>query len=163
MKKLISLVVLFAMAVSVSAQAKDVVGNIVRVVPLYSERQIPQQVCEYVTSNQADHSAMNPGTVIGGIAGALLGGQVGGGNGRVALAALGAVTGAVTGDRLSQNSTQNQQVCHTSYRTEQQVISYRVSYEVDGEQYQLSMPFDPSEGGMVRTIPVHMVPSIAQR
>lgn len=162
MKKIFTFAILFAIAASFNAHAKDVIGNIVRVSPVYSERQIPQQICETVNTNPSNHSAMNSGSVIGGIAGALLGAQAGGGNGRVALAALGAVTGAMTGDRLSQSNAQPQQVCRTAYRTEQQVISYRVSYEVDGEQYQLNMSFDPSEGGMIKTIPVRMVPTIAR-
>jgi len=164
MKKFATLAILFVIAASFSAQAQNLVGNIVRVLPEYSERQIPQQICETDprSSNVASVGAVNPGTVIGGIAGALLGSQAGGGNGRVALTALGAVTGAMTGDRLAQSQVQPQQVCRTSYRTERQVISYRVMYEVAGKQYLLNMPFDPSEGGAIKTIPVRMVPTISQ-
>ena len=42
------------------------------------------------------------------------------------------------------------------------VITYRVLYEVNGEQYVLTMPFDSSEGGTVNTILVHMVPAGSQ-
>jgi uncharacterized protein YcfJ len=164
MKKIATLAILFVVAASFSAQAQNLVGNIVRVLPEYSERQIPQQICEtdLRSSNVSSVGAVNPGTVIGGIAGALLGSQAGGGNGRVALTALGAVTGAMTGDRLAQSHAQPQQVCRSSYRTERQVISYRVMYEVDGKHYLLNMPFDPSEGGAIKTIPVRMVPTISQ-
>ena len=162
MKKLISIAMLFAVAVSFNVHAKVVYGNIIRVKPITTERQVPQQVCDVVTADTNDRSAINPGTAIGGIAGALLGSQAGGGNGRIALAALGAVTGALTGDRLAAANTQPQRVCRTVYRTEQDIVTYRVLYEVDGEQYVLTMPFDPSEGGTVKTLPVRMVPAASQ-
>ena len=75
MKNFFSFAVLFAIATTFNAHAKDVLGNIVRVVPVYSERQVPQQVCEFVSANQGPggQSGVNAGTVIGGIAGALWG------------------------------------------------------------------------------------------
>jgi uncharacterized protein YcfJ len=164
MKHAFTLAIAFVLAVaaSFSAQAKDVVGNIVRVTPVHEERLVKHQVCDVVRETANTGSAINSGSVIGGIAGALLGSQAGGGNGRVALAALGAVTGAMTGDRLVQTNAQPQQACRWVQRSEHAVVSYRVTYEVDGEQYQLSMPWDPSEGGGVKTIPVRMVPTIAR-
>lgn len=164
MKKFISFAILVAIAASFQmANAKDVIGNIIRVAPIHTERQVQHQVCEMVREVASAPSAINPGTVIGGIAGALLGAQGGNGNGRIALAALGAVTGAMTGDRLAQNNNASpQQACRWVQRSELQVVSYRVTYEVEGEQYQLTMPFDPSEGGMVKTIPVRMVPTVAR-
>lgn len=162
MKNFIRFAIVCVMAAAFNASAQDVIGNIIRVIPVHSERQVQHQVCDSVREAPATSSAINPGSVIGGIAGALLGAQGGNGNGRVALAALGAVTGAMTGDRLAQNSATPQQACRWVQRSEQHIVSYRVTYEVKGEQYQLSMPFDPSEGGYVKTFPLRMVPAVGR-
>jgi len=158
MKNAISFTIFAISAVlALGAQAKDVTANIVNVSPVYSDRIQDQQVCETVQVVQAQPaSAVNPGTVIGGIAGALLGGQVGGGNGRVAMSALGAVTGALTGDRLAQRGSQPQQVCRYVQRVDSQISGYRVTYEYEGDTYQSVMSYDPSRGGAVKNVMVHM-------
>lgn len=157
----IAIAFIIAIAASFDAQAKDVIGNIVRVTPIHGERMVKQQVCDVVRETASDSSAINSGSIIGGIAGALLGSQGGSGNGRVALAALGAATGAMAGDRLAQNNGQAQRACRWVQKMEFPIVSYRVTYEVDGENYQLSMPWDPTEGGSVKTLPVRMVPTVA--
>lgn len=158
-KNLLSLVFLAAVTASFSASAKDVLANITNVAPVYSQHVVSQQICDVVYSDQSQQvGAVNPGTVIGGIAGALLGSQAGGGNGRMAFTALGAVTGAMSGDRIvqQQRSNQPQQVCRWVQRPEQQISGYRVTYEYQQEAYQSVLPYDPSKGGTVRTVPAQM-------
>jgi uncharacterized protein YcfJ len=160
MKKSLSLVFLFAVAAaaSMSANAKEVMATITNVTPIYSERVQNQQVCDLVYNDQPQQvNAVNSGSVIGGIAGALLGSQAGGGNGKLALTALGAVTGAMTGDRIvQQQRSQPQQVCRVVQRVEQQISSYRVTYQYQLETYQSVLSYDPSRGGAVTTVPVQM-------
>jgi uncharacterized protein YcfJ len=160
MKKALSLAFLFAVAAAASlgANAKEVMANLVNVMPVYSDRVQNYQVCETVQQDQPQEvAAVNPGSVIGGLAGALLGSQAGGGRGRLALTALGAVTGAMTGDRLAQQrNNQPQQVCRWEKRAQQQISSYRVTYEYQGELFSSVLPYDPSQGGAVTTVPVQM-------
>lgn len=160
MKKSLSMVffLVVAAAASMTASAKEVMATITNVSPVYSERVQNQQVCEQVYNDQPQQvGAVNSGSVIGGIAGALLGSQAGGGNGKLALTALGAVTGAMTGDRLvQQRSSQPQQVCRWVQRSTQEVSSYRVTYQYQQETYQSILPYDPSRGGAVTTVPVQM-------
>lgn len=160
MKKSIFTVFIFAVAAAASlgASAKEVLANITNVAPIYTDRVLQQHVCDLVYVDQPQQiGAVNPGSVIGGIAGALLGSQGGGGNGKLALTALGAVTGAMTGDRIAQQQrNQPQQQCRAVQRVEQQISSYRVTYEYQQETYQSIVPYDPSRGGAVTTIPVQM-------
>lgn len=141
-------------AAAFNANAKDVTANIVNVTPVYSDRVQQTQVCDVIQPDQQQQSAVNPGSIIGGIAGALLGGQVGNGNGRVAMSALGAVTGALAGDRVAQRSNQPQQVCRWVQRNEQQITGYRVVYAYEGETFESILPYDPSRGGSVSTVNV---------
>jgi uncharacterized protein YcfJ len=149
-----------AAGVAINANAKDVTANIVNVTPVYSDCTQQTQVCDVVSGDQQQQSAVNPGSVIGGIAGALLGGHVGNGNGRVAMAALGAVTGALAGDRVTQRSSQPQPVCRWVQRAEQQISGYRVAYAYEGETYETVLPYDPSRGGSVSTVNVKMTLSM---
>lgn len=159
MKKALSLVFFFAVAAAAtfSANAAEVIATITNVSPVYSERVQNQQVCDMVYDQPQQVGAVNPGSVIGGIAGALLGSQVGGGNGKVAMAALGAVTGAMSGDRIAQQQRSNpQQNCRVVQRMEQQISGYRVTYQYQQETFQSIMPYDPSRGGAVTTVPAQM-------
>lgn len=160
MKKALSLVFFFAVAAAASfgVNAKEVMATITNVTPIYSENTQSQQVCDMVYDQPQQVGAVNSGSVIGGIAGALLGSQAGAGNGKLALTALGAVTGAMTGDRFAQQqrSNQPQQVCRWVQRSEQQISSYRVTYQYLQETYQSMLPYDPSRGGAVTTVPVQM-------
>lgn len=161
MKKAIAYVIVtLATAATLQANAKDVTANILNVTPVYSDRTQQTQVCDVVSDDQRQQSAVNPGSVIGGIAGALLGGQVGNGNGRVAMAALGAVSGALAGDRVAQRSGQPQQVCRWVQRVEQQLSGYRVAYAYEGETYETVLPYDPSRGGSVSTVNVKLTLSM---
>lgn len=159
MKKLISMVLIFvvAAAASIGASAREVVATITNVSPIYTDRVLHQQVCDIYNDQPQQIGAVNPGSVIGGIAGALLGSQAGGGNGKLALTALGAVTGAMTGDRIvQQQRSQPQQQCRAVQRVEQQISGYRVTYEYQQEVYQAIVPYDPSRGGVVTTVPAQM-------
>lgn len=160
MKKFFSLVFIFAVAAAASigaASAKDVIATITSVSPIYSDRVQHQQVCDLVYDQPQQVGAVNPGSVIGGIAGALLGSQAGGGNGKLALTALGAVTGAMTGDRvMQQERSQPLQLCRVVQRVEQQISSYRVTYQYQQETYQSVLPYDPSRGGAVTNVPAQM-------
>jgi len=161
MKKALAFVLFAISAATLNANAKDVVATIVNVTPVYSDRIQQTQVCDVAQGGQYQQvSAVNSGSVIGGIAGALLGSRVGDGNGRLAATALGAVTGAITGDRLAQRDSQPHQVCRWVQRVEQQVSSYRVTYAYDGEQFVSMLPYDPSRGGSVSTVNVQMTLSM---
>jgi len=166
MQKALSLVFFFAVAAAASfgVNATEVMATITNVTPIFSESVQNRQVCDAVYNEQSQQvGAVNSGSVIGSIAGALLGSQAGGGNGKLALTALGAVTGAMTGDRFAQQqrSNQPQQTCRWVQRAEQQISSYRVTYQYMQETYQSSLPYDPSRGGAVTTVPVQM--SISMR
>lgn len=146
---------LMALAVASPAQAQDEVGNIVSVTQLLADRTVSEQVCDTThPTAAAPGSAINSGTVIGGIAGALLGSQAGDGNGRVAMAALGAVTGALSGNRIA--NAQPQRTCRIMQRTVQQVGGYLVTYEFNGKTYQATTSYDPSRGGTTRSVPVNV-------
>lgn len=161
MKKFFAIAIAFCAVTTINASAKEVAASIVNVSPVYSDHVQQQQVCDTVQYDQPQQgSSVNAGSVIGGIAGALLGSQVGNGNGRVAMAALGAVTGAISGDRISQRNVQPQQACRWVQRIDQQVSSYRVTYEYQGDVYQAVLPYDPSRGGTVSTVAVQMNLSI---
>ncbi len=148
-------------ALSTSALAKDAVGNILNVSPIVSETYQPQQVCEIVRSDSSvPTSAVNSGSVIGGLAGALLGSQVGGGNGRIAASALGAVTGALTGDRMVQRSNVSQQNCRIVERPRRQITGYRVTVEWQGDTFEDVLSYDPSNGGSTKAIPIQIRVSI---
>lgn len=148
-------------AVSTSASAKDAVGNILYVTPIVSETYQQQQVCEFVRSESSGStSAVNSGSVIGGIAGAILGAQVGGGNGRIAASALGAVTGAFTGDRLAQRDNVPQQNCRIVERPSRQITGYRVTVEWHGDTFEDVLSYDPSNGGSTKAIPIQIRVSI---
>jgi len=159
MKKTLSLAITFAVAAaaSIGASANEVMATITNVTPIYSDRVQNQQVCDLVYDQPQQVGAVNSGSVIGGIAGALLGSQAGGGNGKLALTALGAVTGAMTGDRIVQlQRSQPQQVCRVVQRVEQQISSYRVTYQYQQGTYMSILAYDPSRGGAVTTVPVQM-------
>lgn len=148
-------------ALCTSASAKEAVGNILSVNPIISETYQPQQVCEIVRSDSgAPTSAVNSGSVIGGIAGAILGSQVGGGNGRIAASALGAVTGALTGDRMVQRNNMPQQNCRIVDRPSRQITGYRVTVEWQDDTFEDVLPFDPSNGGSTKAIPIQIRVSI---
>lgn len=161
MKKAFAIVLFALITAAVNASAADVLATIVNVTPVFSDRIQQTQVCDVVQGGQSQqHSAVNSGSVIGGIAGALLGSRVGDGNGRLAATALGAVTGAMTGDRLAQRDSQPQQVCRWVQQVNQQMSGYRVTYAYQGEHFYASMPYDPSRGGSVSTVRAEMTLSL---
>lgn len=153
------LVSIIAIFVSVNANAAIVAGKIVRVVPLFEEHVINEQVCETIPqAAPMTQPAVNAGSVIGGIAGAMIGSKAGKGNGRLALTALGAVTGALAGDRLSQQRHHTQTQCRVIQRPYKRNLGYQVTYMVDGEVFTATMATDPSNGGAIDLLQVQLSP-----
>ena len=127
--------------------------------------QVPQsrEVCwdEPVTHYAPAHAgppSYTPG-ILGGIAGAVVGNQFGKGSGRdwatVAGTALGASIGRDYGNRqryYSSPYTTVEERCRIerSYREEEQITGYRVSYTYNGQQYTTLMNRDPGEKLRVR-------------
>jgi uncharacterized protein YcfJ len=161
MKKAFAIFLFVLTTAAFNASAAEVLATIVDVTPVFSDRYQQTRVCDVIQGRQPQQdSAVNSGSVIGGIAGALLGSRVGDGNGRLAATALGAVTGAMTGDRLAQRDSQPQQACRWVQQVNQQVSGYHVTYAYQGEHFYTSLPYDPSRGGAVSTIRAEMTLSL---
>ena len=124
--------------------------------PFYTQVQVaqPQQVCrnEQVVYNEPVYrQGNNPaGTILGGIIGGVIGHQFGGGRGNAVATGIGAVVGAGVGNQAGsyQGTTQRvayQQRCDTvtSYRTEQRIDGYDVTYNYGGRLYNTRLPYDP--------------------
>lgn len=124
--------------------------------PIYTQVQVaqPQQVCssQPVVYNQPVYGAGNnpAGTLLGGIIGGVIGHQFGGGRGNAVATAVGAVVGAGMGSQAGRYQGTVQQVSYeqrcntvTSYRTEQRVDGYDVTYSYNGRLYNTRLPYDP--------------------
>lgn len=110
-------------------------------------------------------------TIAGGIIGGVIGRQFGGGSGRDAMTAVGALVGASMGNQSAHNrayaggthvSYEERPVtverCQTttSYREEERIEGYRVTYVYGGREYQTTMASHPGTSIPVR---VTVVPS----
>lgn len=105
---------------------------------------------------QQNGSALNMGTVIGGIAGAIVGNQVGGrGDGKTAATALGAVTGAFVGNNMNQQSNvqpQYQQGTGCQLQFEPQLVGYYYTVQYQHLQMQGFMARLPQVGETAEVI-----------
>lgn len=59
-----------------------------------------------IVYSATEHSAVNPGTVIGGLAGGVIGHQIGSGRGKTAATVAGTVGGAVVGNQIDKKQKQ---------------------------------------------------------
>lgn len=122
---------------------------VVSSVPVYQTVSEPQQQCwtETVTTYEQDRSL--GGIVLGGVTGGLLGNTIGQGNGRVASTVVGAVIGAAVGDHLANRHnatvavTRPVQQCQTVQRYRQVLTGYQVTYNYNGRNTTIPMPYDP--------------------
>ena len=113
---------------------------------------------------QGTETGRNVATVIGGIVGAALGSKVGGGSARYATAAVGSMVGGMAGRGIYETSQRNNQqkmakvtVCdpiregdNRSYRTENIVSSYDVTYEYAGREHMTRMNAHPGDRIRIR-------------
>jgi uncharacterized protein YcfJ len=105
-------------------------------------------------------------TLAGGIIGGVIGHQFGGGSGKDAMTALGAILGAGMGNRAAHNQGRVSSPAHvtyeerpvtvqrcqttTSYREEERVEGYRVTYVYGGREYQTTTASHPGTSIPVR-------------
>ena len=122
---------------------------VVSSVPVYQTVSEPQQQCwtESITSYQERRSPSR--AILGGLTGGLLGSTIGRGNGRVASAAVGAAIGALVGDHLGNRDnsavavTRPIQRCQTAQNYRQVLTGYQVTYNYNGRDTTVVLPYDP--------------------
>lgn len=139
--------------------------------PLYRQVRIsePRQECwdeRVVYRDRGDvwFDDAAAGTVFGAIAGGVAGHQFGKGRGKDAATALGAIIGAGIGQRVAVNNSPPraervgyEQRCQLvdSYRYEERVEAYDVTYRYHGRVYSTRLPYDP---GRRIAVNVHVQP-----
>lgn len=128
-------------------------ARVVSRTPIYTQVQVaePTQQChqQQVVYNEPRHNNL-AGTLLGGIIGGVVGHQFGGGRGRDVATAIGAVVGANVGSQSGRYNGGSQHVsyqtrCQTvnTYRYEQRLQGYDVTYSYDGRLYSTRLPYDP--------------------
>jgi uncharacterized protein YcfJ len=124
---------------------------VVSSVPVYQTVSEPQQQCwtESVTTYEQHRTA--GGIVLGGVAGGLLGNTIGRGNGRAASTVVGALIGAAVGDHIANRDnatvavTRPIQHCQTVQSYRQVLTGYQVTYNYNGRNTTVLMPYDPGQ------------------
>ncbi|HVY06419.1 MAG TPA: glycine zipper 2TM domain-containing protein [Burkholderiales bacterium] len=122
---------------------------VVSSVPMYQTVAQPQQQCwsDSVTTYEEHRSPA--GVLIGGVTGGLLGNTIGRGNGRVAATVVGAMVGAVVGDNIANRDNQPVAVtrpverCQTVQSYRQVLTGYQVTYNYNGRNTTVVLPYDP--------------------
>jgi uncharacterized protein YcfJ len=137
---------------AVPGQAMDYTDSapVISSVPVYQTVNEPQQQCwtESVTTYEEQHRSPG-GAILGGLTGGLLGSTLGRGNGRVASAAVGAAIGALIGDNVGNPGhgivpvTRPVQRCQTAQSYRQVLTGYQVTYNYNGRNTTVVMPYDP--------------------
>lgn len=129
-------------------------AKVVAVQPIREYVSTPREVCRDVAVTQArsvqdEHKIL--GTALGALAGGLLGNQLGNGSGQKIATIAGAVAGGYAGNRV-QEEMQNRDIyttqeprCSTVTDTEERVTGYNVSYQMNGQIYQVRMDHDPGQ------------------
>ncbi len=108
------------------------------------------------------------GTLVGALIGGALGSQVGGGSGRTAATVAGAVAGGAVGRNISETRADTaagepraregyEEVCETrtTEHTEQRVVGYDVTYELEGQLFHARTDAHPGEQIRVAVAPYH--------
>lgn len=104
--------------------------------------------------------------IVGAIVGAAVGNQFGGGSGRDIATVAGALLGGSVGRDLKNQSRQSRNAydgyhrydvvsrCEVSqsYRSEERIVGYDVSYEYNGHVYQTRMGYDPGDTVRVKVM-----------
>lgn len=143
--------VLAAAAIPAHADFTDT-AEVISSVPIYGSINEPRQQCwtETVTT-PGDPERGYMGTIVGGVAGGLIGSTIGSGNGQVAAAAAGAALGALAGNSVDERNArpnpQPQQVqrCQTVNSASQGITGYRVTYNYNGRNSTVVLPYDPGQ------------------
>jgi uncharacterized protein YcfJ len=168
MKTIIKFLLIFTAAVSITgpvfaghkytgkhrSPGFDARAKVTRVVPIIEtvEIAVPHQVCriERLHHTHYRHHSNTP-EIVGSIVGGLLGSQIGRGGGRTAATIAGVVLGGSIAHDLTSRSIRrtpygrNVEVCETrySYRYEERITGYRVSYRHRGKIYQTRREHHP--------------------
>lgn len=139
--------------------------------PIYQRiaTEVPQQSCHYesVAYRESGRGNSYTGPIIGGLIGAAVGNELGHSKrnkqvGAVAGGLLGATLGHDVSRRRAGTHYRDEQVCHTSYRTEyaQQLVGYNVTYKYHGQLYQTRTDRHP---GDLIPVDVHVRPAYSYR
>ena len=138
---------------------------VTRVEPIIRQVRVetPRRECwdeaRYVESRpHISDPAVGGRTLLGSIIGGVIGHQFGSGRGRDAATVAGAAIGAGVGyDSAAKRYPAGMreevvQRCEVNYRQEyeERIEGYRVSYRVDGREYDTQMPYDPGDRIRVR-------------
>ena len=139
-----------ALAAPVFAAEYTDKAEVINSVPIYGSINEPRQQCwtETVTTYQ-DAPRSYGRTVLGGVTGGLLGSTIGDGNGRIAASAVGAAIGALIGNNADERNIssvavpQQVQRCQVVDNRRQGITGYRVTYNYNGRNSTVVMPYDP--------------------
>ncbi len=146
-------ILLVALGLTAFGAAAQEVGNVVSSTPVIQQVAVPRQVC----NNQPVVVQRQPsgvGALVGAIAGAAIGNTIGHGGGRAAAIGLGAVGGAAVGNSVEGNQAYVAgPLCTTETAYENRTVAWNVTYEYNGRQHTVQMPYDPGP-----TIPLQVSP-----
>lgn len=129
-----------------------IVGQVLDAQPIVETRSGPREVCEdRVVEYQAQPKDPNriAGTAIGAVVGGLIGSQIGSGSGKTAATVAGAAGGAYAGRKVqgtrqaAKTETRVEKVCETITETRDEVVGYRVTYQLDGDTHSRRMSRKP--------------------
>src|SRR4051812_19580754 len=126
--------------VALGASAQDV-GRVISRTPVVQQVAVPRQVC----SNQFVRTpTTGGGAALGGLTGAAIGSGIGQGSGNAAAIAVGAILGGIIGNNVeARNNTMVVPNCVTENTYENRTVAWDVTYDYQGQQYQVQMPYDP--------------------
>lgn len=147
--KIAAPLLLTALAAPVHAADYMDSAPVVSRVPVYQTVSKPQQQCwtESVTSYEERRSP--GGAILGGLTGGLIGNNIGRGNSRTASTAFGVVIGALVGDHIANRDTSAVAVtrpiqrCQTAQNYRQVLTGYQVTYNYNGRNTTVMLPYDP--------------------
>ena len=127
-------------------------AEVVGVEPNMKTVSVPRQECrpELVTHKKPTKDPHQiTGTVAGAVIGGVLGNQVGGGKGKDIATVGGAVAGGYAGNKIQEGmqdrntESELQDVCSTVYETQMEQDGFKVTYLLDGKEYEVKMDYNP--------------------
>jgi uncharacterized protein YcfJ len=135
-------------------------ARVVSAIPIYETVEInrPVERCydERVVQRRSPYHR-NAGTLVGGIIGGVLGSRVGDGRGRTAATVAGTLVGASVGRNLDYGRDGSRRVGYErrcelvdSFRSEEQLVGYRVKYRYKGKMFETRTDEHPGERIPVR-------------
>ena len=122
---------------------------VVSSVPIYQTVNEPRQQCWTESVTRYEERRSPGGIILGGVTGGLLGNTIGRGNGRVASTVVGAMIGAVVGDHIANRNNEAVAVTRPTQRCQivdgyrQVLTGYQVTYNYNGRNTTVVMPYDP--------------------